>query len=98
MAGLAELSETIEKTSHIILYLMLPFSGVFFPTFAVPEPYRSYLTYFPLIDAVDYFHHGYFGPSVPSYYHLGYTVVALLGLTLLGLAISGVAIRRVKTA
>jgi capsular polysaccharide transport system permease protein len=98
MAGLAELNETIEKTSHIILYLMLPFSGVFIPTFLVPEPYRGYLLYFPLIDAVDYFHHGYFGPSVPSYYHLGYTVFALLGMTLFGLAISGIAINRVKSA
>lgn len=98
MAALAELSEAIEKTSHIILYLMLPFCGVFFPTFLVPEPYRSYLLYFPLIDAVDYFHHGYFGPSVPSYYYLGYTVLALLGMTIFGLAISGVAIRRVKVA
>jgi capsular polysaccharide transport system permease protein len=98
MAGLAELSETIEKTSHIILYLMLPFSGVFIPTFMVPEPYRSYLLYFPLIDAVDYFHHGYFGPMVPSYYHLGYTIFALLAMTLFGLAISGVAIKRVKSA
>lgn len=96
MAGLSELSETIEKTSHIILYLMLPFTGVFIPTFLIPEPYRSYLLYFPLIDAVDYFHHGYFGPSVPAYYQLGYTVLALLGMTLFGLAISGVAIRRVK--
>ncbi|QFG79583.1 sugar ABC transporter permease [Acidithiobacillus sp. 'AMD consortium'] len=96
MAGLAELSETIEKTSHIILYLMLPFSGVFFPTFLVPEPYRSYLLYFPLIDAVDYFHHGYFGRGVPSYYHINYTIFALIGMTLFGLAISGVAIKRVK--
>ena len=97
MAGLAELSETIEKTSHIILYLMLPFCGVFIPTFMVPEPYRSYLLYFPLIDAVDYFHHGYFGSSVPSYYHLEYTTLMLLGMTLFGLAISGVAIRRIRT-
>lgn len=97
MAGLAELSETIEKTSHIILYLMLPFCGVFIPTFMVPEPYRSYLLYFPLIDAVDYFHHGYFGASVPSYYHLRYTIIALIGLTLLGMAISSLAIRKVKS-
>lgn len=96
MAGLAELSEAIEKTSHIILYLMLPFCGVFIPTFIVPEPYRNYLLYFPLIDAVDYFHHGYFGANVPSYYNLGYTVVALIGMTLFGLAISGVAIKQVK--
>ncbi len=96
MAGLAELSEAIEKTSHIILYLMLPFCGVFIPTFIVPEPYRGYLLYFPLIDAVDYFHHGYFGSGVPSYYHLGYSVIVLLGMTLFGLAISGVAIKKVS--
>ncbi len=97
MAGLAELSETIEKTSHIILYLMLPFCGVFIPTFMVPEPYRSYLLYWPLIDAVDYFHHGYFGGAVPSYYHINYTLFTLIGITLLGLAISGIAIKRVKS-
>lgn len=96
MAGLAELSETIEKTSHIILYLMLPFCGVFIPTFMVPEPYRSYLLYWPLIDAVDYFHHGYFGSGVPSYYHIKYTLFTLTGFTLFGLAISGIAIKRVK--
>lgn len=98
MAGLAEFSETIEKTSHIVLYLMLPFSGVFFPTFMVPEPYREYLLYFPLIDAVDYFHHGYFGNSVPSYYNMGYTIFVLIAMTLFGLAVSGVAIKSIKSS
>ncbi|MDR7927327.1 ABC transporter permease [Acidithiobacillus thiooxidans] len=98
MAGLAELNESIEKTSHIILYLMLPFSGVFIPTFTVPAIYRSYLLYFPLIDAVDYFHHGYFGDRVPSYYNMNYTLFMLTGMTLIGLAISGLAIKRVKNS
>jgi capsular polysaccharide transport system permease protein len=98
MAGMAELSETIEKTSHIILYLMLPFSGVFIPTFLVPEPFRHYLLYFPLIDAIDYFQYGYFGDLVPAYYHLGYTIFTLIGLSFIGLAISGAAIKRVKVS
>ena len=98
MAGLAELSETIEKTSHIILYLMLPFSGVFLSAFLVPEPYRTYLLYFPLVDCVEYFHHGYFGSRMLTYYHLDYTLAVNLALTLFGLAISGVAIKRVQTA
>lgn len=97
MAGLAEMSESIERVSHIILYLMLPFCGVFYPTFVVPEPYRNYLLYFPLIDAVDYFHHGYFGSQIPSYYNIGYTVFVLIAMTLFGLAISGLAIKKVKT-
>jgi capsular polysaccharide transport system permease protein len=97
MAGLAELSETIEKISHIITYLMLPFSGIFLPAFLVPEPYRHYFLFFPLVDCMEYFHHGYFGHRMPTYYHLDYTIVANLMLTLFGLALSGLAIRRVQT-
>lgn len=96
MAALAELSETIEKTSHIILYLMLPFSGVFIPMYLVPEPYRHYLLYFPLIDCVEYFHHGYFGNQMSTYYHIPYTIVALLAMTLFGYTLTEVAIKRVK--
>lgn len=96
MAALAELSETVEKISHIILYLMLPFSGVFIPTFLIPEPYRSYLLYWPLIDVVDYFHHGYFGGGVPSYYNIPYTIFVLLVMTLLAYTLSGIAIRKVE--
>lgn len=96
LSSLSELSETIEKTSHIILYLMLPFSGVFFPLYVVPDPYREWLMYFPLIDAMEYFHAGYFGPRMPTYYHLGYTIVVLIAMTLLGYAMAELAIKRVK--
>jgi capsular polysaccharide transport system permease protein len=96
MAALAELSETIEKTSHIILYLMLPFSGVFFPMYVVPEPYRNYMLYFPLIDAVEYFHHGYFGLQMPTYYNIPYTLAALVAMTLFGYTLTELAIKRVK--
>lgn len=96
MAALADLSETIEKISHIILYLMLPFSGVFLPAYIVPEPYRNYLLYFPLVDAVEYFHKGYFGNRMPTYYHLDYTAFLLLAMTLFGYMLTYVAIGRVK--
>lgn len=96
MAALAELSDTVERTSHIIIYLMLPFCDVFFPTYLVPEPYRSYLLYFPLIDAVEYFHSGYFGLRMPTYYNIPYTLVALLAMTLFGYALTELAIKRVK--
>jgi capsular polysaccharide transport system permease protein len=96
MAALSELSETIEKTSHIILYLMLPFSGVFIPMYLVPEPYRHYLLYFPLIDCVEYFHHGYFSNQMPTYYHIPYTLAALTAMTLLGYTLTEVAVKRVR--
>ncbi|MGC9237253.1 MAG: ABC transporter permease [Thiomonas sp.] len=97
MAALAELSETIERVSHIILYLMLPFSGVFVPLYAVPEQFREILLYFPLVDAVEYFHSGYYGERMQTYYHLGYSVFVILGMTLFGLSLTKIAIRRVQS-
>ncbi len=96
MAALSELSETIERISHIIIYLMLPVSGVFVPLYAIPGHFRSLLLWFPLVDAVEYFHAGYYGPRMPTYYHLGYTIFAVLCMTLLGYALTNIAIRRVQ--
>lgn len=96
MAALAELSETVERISHIILYLMIPFSGVFIPLYAIPERFREMLLYFPLVDAVEYFHAGYYGARMPTYYHLGYTMFLTLAMTLFGYAITNIAIRRVQ--
>jgi len=96
MAALAELSETVERVSHIVLYLMLPFSGVFIPLYAVPEKYRELLLYFPLVDAVEYFHHGYYGSRMPTYYHIYYTIFVILAITLFGYALTNIAIRRVQ--
>ena len=96
MAALAELSETIERISHIILYLMLPFSGVFIPLYAVPQKFREILLYFPLVDVVEFFHSGYYGSRMPTYYHLGYSMLVILALTLFGYALTNIAIRRVQ--
>lgn len=97
MAALAEMSETIERVSHIILYLMLPFSGVFIPLYAVPEQFREILLYFPLVDVVEYFHSGYYGDRMPTYYHIGYSIFVILSMTLFGYALTNIAIRRVQS-
>lgn len=97
MSALTELSETIERVSHIILYLMIPFSGVFIPLYAIPENFRELLLYFPLVDVVEYFHAGYYGTRMPTYYNLGYAIIVILAMTLFGYALSNIAIRRVQT-
>lgn len=97
MSALTELSETIERVSHIILYLMIPFSGVFIPLYAVPDFFREFLLYFPLVDAVEYFHAGYYGTRMPTFYNLGYTMIVTLAMTLFGFALANIAIRRVQS-
>ena len=96
MAALADLSDTIERLSHVILYLMLPLCGVFLPLFAVPQPYRGYLLYFPLVDAVEFFRHGYYGSSMRTYYNIPYTLLTLLGMMLFALALTNISIRKTQ--
>jgi capsular polysaccharide transport system permease protein len=96
MAALAEFSETIERVSHIILYLMLPFSGVFIPLYGIPEKYREILLYFPLVDVVEYFHRGYYGDRIPTYYNLNYSILIIFIMTLFGYALTNIAIQRVQ--
>jgi capsular polysaccharide transport system permease protein len=96
MAALAEFSDAIERTSHIILYLMLPVSGVFIPAYTVPEKFREILLYFPLVDAVEYFHAGYFGYRMETYYDIPYTVFAILVMTLFAYSLTNLSIRKVK--
>jgi capsular polysaccharide transport system permease protein len=97
MAALAEISEAVERVSHIILYLMLPFSGVFIPLAAIPAQYRSPLLVFPLVDAVEYFHYGYYGQRIPTFFNLPWTLISILFLLLLGYSLMGIAIKRVQT-
>jgi capsular polysaccharide transport system permease protein len=94
MAALSEMSETIDRLSHIITYLMLPFSGVFIPIFSIPAAYRHLLLLFPLVDAVEYLHYGYYGARIPTYWHITYTIFTLTAFTLFSLCLTNIAIRR----
>ncbi|BBP00764.1 ABC transporter permease [Sulfuriferula nivalis] len=96
MGALSELSETIDRVSHIILYLMLPFSGIFMPAHLVPDQYRDLLLLTPLINTVEMFHAGYFGDRMVTYYSIPYTMSINLLMTFAGLLLVNIAIRRVK--
>lgn len=97
MGALSELSETIDRISHIILYLMLPFSGIFLPAYLVPAQFRDALLLTPLINCVEMFHAGYFGDRMHTYYSIPYTMSINLMMTFAGLVLVHIAIRRVKT-
>lgn len=96
MAALAELSDAMERVSHIILYLMIPFSGVFIPLYTLPEQAREYLLYVPLINAVECFHAGYYGDRMQTYYDVPYTIFSILVMLLFAYALTNISIRKVK--
>jgi capsular polysaccharide transport system permease protein len=96
MAALSEISEVIEKISHVIAYFMLPVCGAFIPTYLVPEPLRDYLLMFPLVHCVEYFRHGYYGEGMKTYYNLDYAISANLFLTFFSMALVNYAIKKVE--
>lgn len=98
MGALSEMNDVIEKISHIILYFMMPISGGFFPAYIVPEHLREYLLLFPLVDCVEYFHDGYYGSAMKTYYYLDYTIVSLLVMTLFGYLLMQKAIQKMEIA
>lgn len=96
MSALAELSDTFERLSHIILYLMMPFSGVFAPLAVIPPALRKPLLAFPLIDAVEYFHSGYYGSRMATFYSIPWLIISTLALTLFAYGLTSISIRRVQ--
>ena len=95
-AAISEFSEAIEKIWHVVLYFMLPISGSFFPAYVVPQPFRNYLLLSPLVDATEYFHHGYYGPRMPTYYNMGYLIAVNTLFTLIALSMIKIVGRRVQ--
>jgi capsular polysaccharide transport system permease protein len=96
MAGLSEISDGVEKTSHIILYLMLPFSGIFFPAYIIPEPVREYYIMFPLVGAMEYMHAGYYGYQMQTYYNIYYMIIGNLIFTVFGYIFSLIAVKEIR--
>ena len=95
-AAISELSEAIEKIWHVVLYFMLPISGSFFPAYVVPTPYRDYLLLSPLVDATEFLHSGYYGPRMPTYYHMQYLIIFNALLTAISLSLVRIVSRRVQ--
>lgn len=94
IGALSEISETIDKISHVLLYFMLPVCGAFIPTYLIPEPAKTYVLYFPLVNCVEYFRYGYYGAYMKSYFDIKYTIIANLCLTLVALLLLKSAIRK----
>lgn len=66
---------------------MLPVSGAFVPAYVIPEPARDYLILFPLVGAVEYFHDGYYGSAMKTYYHLDHMIITNILMTFFSLAL-----------
>lgn len=86
LAGLSEVSETVEKLWHPLSYLLFPLSGAAFLVDALPQAAQDFILWLPMVHGVEYLREGYFGSQITAHHDLSYMAMVNLALTILGLA------------
>ncbi len=64
----------------------MPLSGGFYQVEWIPEPYRTYLTWFPMANIFEMVRYGQFRAAPDTYYSIPYMIGSCVVLTVLGLA------------
>jgi capsular polysaccharide transport system permease protein len=78
-------SRTVARLIHPATYLLMPLSGAFYALAWIPEPYRSWLSYFPMVHIFEIARYGQFENAKPDYMAPGYLTLWCLVLTFIGL-------------
>lgn len=81
MLCVSDMAKEIPKIFDIITLPLMILSAVMFPMTAVPEPYRTYLAYNPLVHAMEFIREfwfeSYISPVASYTYYLGWVMVSL---------------------
>jgi capsular polysaccharide transport system permease protein len=85
ITGLTELNEAISRLVQPILYITLPFTGLVFMVYWLPDQYRSFVLWSPLINCIEMIRGGIFPSYMIAYYSVGYVVIVCVGLTAIGI-------------
>lgn len=79
-------SQLFERLLHPIVYLMMPLSGGFFVLKWIPDPYRTWFSWFPMVQIFEFLRYGQFNSLDDAYVDLPYIIGCCLVLTFVGLA------------
>jgi len=94
VAALSEIFEATEQIVPPLLYITLPFSGVFTMAAWLPQRWREAVLWSPLVSNVEMLRAGLFSGDIATFYYPMYTVWWSLALTALGLPLAQYARRR----
>ena len=86
LAALGEQSELVDKIWHPAAYLIFPISGAGFMVQNLPENFKNFVLWLPMVNGVEMVRDGFFGSKFEAHYSVGYFVTFNLILTLLALS------------
>ena len=84
IAGITELNEASSRMVAPILYVTLPFTGLVFMVYWLPDQYQDMILWSPLVNCVEMIRAGIFPPYMKAYYSASYLLVWCVGLTAIG--------------
>ena len=82
---LAERSEGFERAWNTMTFVLFQLSGAFFMVDWLPSKMQEWILWVPMVHAVEMLRGGYYGPTVPTHYDVGYFATFNAVLLLLGL-------------
>jgi capsular polysaccharide transport system permease protein len=85
IAGLSEIWAPVEQFVPPVLYITLPFTGVFAMAAWIPQEWREVLVWSPLVTNVEMLRGGMFPPDTVIYAYPLYAVLWCIALTAIGL-------------
>jgi capsular polysaccharide transport system permease protein len=85
IAGITELNEAASRVVAPLLYITLPFTGLFFMVYWLPNQYQDLILWSPLVNCIEMIRGGIVPPYLKTYYSAGYLVVWCVGLTAIGI-------------
>jgi len=96
VGSLSERSETVERVWHTLTYLMFPLSGAVFMVQWLPQQWKEYILWVPMVNGTEMVRHGFFGNAVRTYEDPAYLILVNLILMLIGLSLVKETGRRVE--
>ena len=85
----------VARFVHPITYILMPLSGAFYQLIWIPEPYRSWLTWFPMTTTFELLRYGQFRSAKDTFVDIPYIVGCCLVLTYAGMVSIRATLRRV---
>lgn len=85
----------VARFVHPITYILMPLSGAFYQLVWIPEPYRTWLTWFPMPTIFELLRYGQFRAAKDTYVDIPYIIGCCLLLTYVGMVSIRVTRRRI---
>jgi capsular polysaccharide transport system permease protein len=84
ITAMSELNDAASRFVAPVMYITLPFTGMAFLVYWLPDQYQSLILWSPLVNCIEMIRGGIFPEYVTTYSYPGYVIIWCIALTAIG--------------